>query len=1568
MMSVNSSSPTSTGPIPDGTKPEKLRLSLGYNSGGNWHEVTGTSSQRATQANIPPRKATYMTWNKSPPTPLFERLFDPALPADQKVVYDQPYEVRLTGFNRTASDPPERIVTPDISTPPHLPNIWSSPPGILADGPGGQFRIHQDINDGKTYLQPPPYTPAVDHRTAIKCRVGHGDPEVHIAINDDCDVELTFLDWEQVPEVIPESKLYVEIGRWVGSTWHTVYPDPPDGEMIQFDGDDDADPSNPNAPRRPLMDWSEIETRLRLPEDTTRTDAMTYNTRYEARITGYYDSANTFQSIFPNPPGQGPWLSLTEFWVVKNTGGDRMYSKSPDPADPTNTVTKAHPPGGAYCNITPGPPELETIIVPICGIQIDKLWWHNPWDASDRNPNLAVAIVNDATDAEVFIDYSVRQVAPLDSHLWIPFTHVDPNTTTLEGMLKSPGAKLHVNVMYRLEVVGYSDTGGVFHRLPSQTASGEPIFTIRVHRDSPAPNGQILYYMDIGNGTRHMPSNNQPNQPCNPAPCPPPCSSGCRATLPNPYRIDLAELLPAKYPDNYIGNIENTWWWENRFPTARSFRTRTLNGPSYYTDVPNMSMPNEIIPDGRDPEVTDLDPMGIRFDYDFKDDKRDSVTQFFGQTYRPITYFAWHQPPTTITGAPYRQTPFRDTKSGGWHDTWYLDLTPTQLEWIDNNNNFQTVTTGFNPSSSTGLNRNNSFTTNRDLSYDISQTDRLAGYRWSFDWKIKAKHRHIVAYDHYGRVPYAYDPTTKRVVTGYYEDYEFTYTDANGDEQTETRTRTVVTSDNTYDLGYTRHPLPTSSGGPDFGTFYSGTLIEVAYIYSLSTKTITEWSYFYGNSKNCSWVLIVKKPVCNVRRRLIPGGSERQRNPADSNEPYEIFPAGLDTSFSQMHAYNDNKFELDPTIRYIINPHPGAWTPKRHSNNGRYLSSVGTTDTTLTNPRAITPRNGRNGAIYVEEQTSLDWPGEYRVRWHLEWDSQANGNWPNGADVPDGRDPTPTWQGLDKDDDLWCAGPPRGLQVFVSAKPPVCRVKYTVFEFADPESRIRISLDNPYNYVHLTIPDNNPTANRAYHVKQSGTTAHPDGLVEFNELPGGINIPPAWDIKERVGGVLTALNLVSDDGLTYPRPDGILPGKYEYDWTIRARRGIEWWSTQDNQKQPGAWWDDDPDVPEKIGTSGQDDCEEDLRIVRIPFFKAFVGGISAGGRFGIGDEFDSCGNDAVRYWIDSNPTTPQGVWGHSANTTSLSTAVGSSVSSSLRAQNLVGGVYSSGHTDQDPGSTPPPKSLTYANNDSNLGFGGNFSNARRWRCIPNYWRQPTKDAHGNDITPDTTSTTLGVGANLVDGDVKIYQPATGLLTIDGDFRDPGDEEIRTTIYVDGDLRIDENVINMATTPTTYHGFSDMGLIQIIVKGNILIDPGVTRIDAMLVAYPEADGSKGAIDLCASVGGLNDVLVHYTDCGGLTNNVKQLKIYGTLVAQRIYFNRITNTLNKEPYPKANRNNTVASEVIIFSPAYQVATPAASIFEDWAKHPESRLRYPHQPVARHNQPKVPPVSSGPVRGVG
>ena len=1017
--------------------------------------------------------------------------------------------------------------------------------------------------------------------------------------------------------------------------------------------------------------------------------------------------------------------------------------------------------------------------------------------------------------------------------------------------------------------------------------------------------------------------------------------------------------------------------------------------PSSFYVIPLLNRPGSLIPGTNTGTITpitrqkiidDLIDSGISggngFEYNFSNDPsdanrklQDSVWSLSGDPYRPVNSIKWNKGPPIYNDTGY---------GSGWRNTYDLTITPEKLTY---KNDGSVLTSTFNPSSTNTQNNFVDFTINNPQTRGNNQTEYLLTYDWEFYWRIDVTHRHTVNYDRYdldvSRKTFDWWVRTKTWVPGYYVDNNIPPTPGDITDDT------WVPGHYTYGAWYWLYESSVSGGrNPSPPANWA----SANYEYQVRNVQNDQWSYFgtslteeeerkttiTGVICSTSYVLIVRPPECIVQRRYLFGTStEKRRNPSrvDPHNPdnrYEIFPPGKDDHFSRLELTNYNHFELEPTspqteatLRPTLNT-ANPWYPRNNSGTRiGALPSVGPTDH---DPMSARPWGSAIGVTtdYQEQMITPKWPGEYRLNWDVGWESNANLTYPDPilhySDIYRGT-ANHKWQGDEPPtQSLVCSDPADGIYVYVSAKPPKCSVEHSIFEFTDPSTRIKIGLRND-NWVDLVVPGKTVTTQNfspwpnsitsttinlspygpaSYSLPQGYTAERPPGST----IPSGIPDPIAGDAEIPTPHLTLTrasypalvgtqwFDIISDSRMAdMPAP----LGKYTFVWDLRARLGIEWWSSDDIGKVPGAWWDG-TNIDERISQNRPSaslntyECKDLLQIVRIPFVKAFIGGMSAGGRFGLGNEYNSCKYDN---WI-LNPTGfAQGAWGHSADSETLSSAIGSSVEHALRAQKSVGGIYSSSLTEQPDSHTDDSnvqsKALTYANNDLITGFGGDFSNPTdpkdiSWRCLPNYWRIPDNANEGvsglrlNNIaapqegaaTPNTNSAgqnVLGPGdlVDIKDGAVLYIK---GDLEITGEIREAGEEDLRASIFVEGNVIISGNITNNINSGKKYFGFSDMGLIQIIALGDIGVQPQVTKIDATLVAYPVHDPvtkiymGGGAIDLCASQ--TEDAVQHYNLCASdettLTN--RQLIINGALVAQRIYLNRLNETLK-------NRSNLESS---------------------------------------------------------
>jgi|GEM_PF-1911450 len=242
--------------------------------------------------------------------------------------------------------------------------------------------------------------------------------------------------------------------------------------------------------------------------------------------------------------------------------------------------------------------------------------------------------------------------------------------------------------------------------------------------------------------------------------------------------------------------------------------------------------------------------------------------------------------------------------------------------------------------------------------------------------------------------------------------------------------------------------------------------------------------------------------------------------------------------------------------------------------------------------------------------------------------------------------------------------------------------------------------------------------------------------------------------------------------------------------------------------------------------------------------------------------------------------------------------------------------FSSGNRASVPPDNGPPRGSTFANiggaGDATYGGALGGSGMR----ITDYFN-------------DTRDTSLG-SSTFVSGTfaagLKQYVYPSGTL---GAQTIPVGSQL--AIYVDGNLYINGN-ITMASGTT----LQNMPYFALIVRGNIYIAPGVSRLDGLYVAQPHSGSvaTEGRIYTCAS--GLNTL---YLSTQLLGSCATPLAINGAVVAQRIKFLRTINSVKDSTLNNAapsgeipnfadgsasgNGANTKASEVINFSPELFIA---------------------------------------------
>ncbi len=1468
-------------------------------------------------------------------------------------------------------------------------------------------------------------------------------PDFEIEITDDCHIQVTRLDWDGKRPATED--FHVSLGWDNNGAWNEVAEERMAGIPV--------------PPGTPQM--------FRLAVDTNNSSTETISTlrnngslqpgrKYELRITGYYDQ--------PHPAQKKPFPTVNHIKAERRPQGKGIFEiVNFDPgefklwADPGDQFPPLASPDVGCLGIEPIP-VFSVDIDQWCNITITRLFWKR---SDGTNPRLEVSlmqgnnVVYDATKGQIINSLGGAGTGLLTFRDWDP----NPPRSPLYNGLATTG------VDYDLLLTGFYDNQTrqmarwLDPNIPGNYIAWTPNpadhASFRIHSD-PLPNNQTGYYLMAG--TTRIPSN--PIKYCNDIPpCltnPASCVSNCQVgatsfwtgpgTAVNPDKYNQSNHIwrtvsgpPATVPipseiyDNYVSPYQG---WSHQVG-SKSFVPRSAI--NYIPDPKNN--PGQPIPETSHTRNTIEDNLKATFEYDWNDQhqwRRDSVWELFGQDYKPETTIRWISGPGTYGSGGI---------GSGWRNSYDYTVTGSHLLMKLNGSTTAIPTNGSPPNglgfrprsiSNAPTSQYLEFETDSPwefMTYGNDQTDSLVPYEWVFYWDITVTHTHQWLWHYDSDVADRWKHTGPY---GHYEDRTRQVPDPDPDSlpgSTITETYEVKITDGTVNAVTSS---PSYSTGAEWQSI-SSVAVRWNWTRSNRTPTIKRNTRVTGELSSCSWVLIIRPPDCVVRRRIWGSDAEVRFNPAnsdpnDTDNNYEIFPAGKPDYTSRMELGNYNRFQLTPNAntRATLRPNIGPWHPTDNNNIG--ITALPPVAPETYWPMVPRTYNNLYPSIrdYHERLESLtpEWPGEYRLNWQVGWRSWAGNQWPVAninqvREYHSGRiglnNSTHTWKGSEPTGlNLTCNNPVDGIWVYVSAKPPVCSVRYSIFEFTDPDTRIEIRLQNN-NWVDLLVPGKSATTRNSppwpSTINVGSINLLPYGPANYDlpqgyeaERPAGATIPPgipnpiAGDAAGRrlatsppTGAPLPQdltrvdypfednpvwLKIISDDRMaTMPAP----LGEYTFIWDLRVRRGIEWWSSADTGKVPGAWWDgNDTDEriqpknpsPPLVNTS---ECKDIIRIVRIPFVKTFIGGMSAGGRYGLGDEFDSCKHGD---WIP-NPVAAQGAWGHSANTESLTTAIGSSVEHALRAQKGVGGIYSSSLTEQLDSHTNPlsvqSKALTYANTTAKS-FGGEFGKPYTpsnisWRCLPNYWRIPDNANEGVSglnlvgSTPQegaTTPNSIGASQNMLGpGDnVDIKDGAVlyikGDLEITGDIRDGIEEDLRASIFVEGNVIISGNILNNINSGKKYFGFSDMGLIQIIALGNIEVQPQVTGIDATLVAYPVYDAltnhlDGGAIDLCASQ--TEDEVQHYGICASddTTSTNRQLIINGALVAQRVYFNRLHETLNdrttpspaypygKEPI-KATYGNTRASEVIVLMPEYHFVTPAASVFDDWIKRPQAIFDIP------------------------
>lgn len=202
--------------------------------------------------------------------------------------------------------------------------------------------------------------------------------------------------------------------------------------------------------------------------------------------------------------------------------------------------------------------------------------------------------------------------------------------------------------------------------------------------------------------------------------------------------------------------------------------------------------------------------------------------------------------------------------------------------------------------------------------------------------------------------------------------------------------------------------------------------------------------------------------------------------------------------------------------------------------------------------------------------------------------------------------------------------------------------------------------------------------------------------------------------------------------------------------------------------------------------------------------------------------------------------------------------------------------------------------LTFANNGG--GYGGNFGQSR---CIPDYYSQ----------APGSPNVVGAVSPPAAGSNTQHVRPTGSFVRVNGATNLSG----KAAIYVDGDVVIDNNI---QFASTNWADRDSVPSFYLVVRGNIYISSGVSRLDGVYVAQPNGPNG-GVIYTCTKSDG-----VRYTAAELGSNCNSQLTVNGNFVSKQ------TRLLRTKGSMRDGRSNYTgnAAEVFRFSPETYVGTPA------------------------------------------
>lgn len=307
---------------------------------------------------------------------------------------------------------------------------------------------------------------------------------------------------------------------------------------------------------------------------------------------------------------------------------------------------------------------------------------------------------------------------------------------------------------------------------------------------------------------------------------------------------------------------------------------------------------------------------------------------------------------------------------------------------------------------------------------------------------------------------------------------------------------------------------------------------------------------------------------------------------------------------------------------------------------------------------------------------------------------------------------------------------------------------------------------------------------------------------------------------------------------------------------------------------------------------GVGDCGISINPATKPFFQVKSGDIKAGGGF----ESDQgvCPSTSLAGYISPRTT--------GNNYSGGIRAFGDPSSGSNPGSTVDFGAYALGLIASNPSAKIGFKSLVSTNalfanmNIPAGGLGGYLNSNSQAHCVQDFFTTTRIDPNPGNFLGDLNSSVSGqyLASNSINLNASTISARKQI-----------------TLYVDGDVTINGDI--------TYadrwnpNDQASVPYFALIVRGNIIVNSNVTRLDGLYVAQPIAGGTKGSFKTC------NSPCIQPAIGGN-----RQLVINGQVIAQRVELLRPYGTLGPLATDPSNITTNPA-EIINFIPSMIIGSP-------------------------------------------